>query len=112
MLTQKALLREQYAEVFASAPDGDSTPSSALLSLDGSPAAVESLQAYVVSLGEGEPAEIAGTSEALAGELDELLAEVAAKPDQPGQAFVGGLGAMAGFSVLDTFAVDNCGESF
>lgn len=111
MVDQKARLREQYAEVFAAAPNGDDTPSSALLSLDGSAASASSLRAYVATLTSAAPTEIASAAEAAVEQLDELLGELEASPDQPGNAAIGGLGAVGEFYELDRFAIENCGET-
>ncbi len=111
MLGQKAILREQYADVFAEAPDGAETPSSALLSLDGSVESAVSLREYVATLAPDEPAEIEGVSSAVVGELDDLIVELKMSPQEPGKAFIGGLGALGVLSALDSFAVENCGES-
>ena len=112
MLVGKAALREQYAESFGAAPDGPASPSSVLLSVDGSPEAVTSLRHYVASLAASEPVEIQGASAVLVAELDEILEDLEANPDQPGAAFTGGMGAIGVLSTLDAFARENCGETF
>lgn len=111
MVDEKRRLRDQYAAVFATAPDGSNTPSSALLSLDGSAAAATSLRAYVASLAAGAPDEIAGVPESVGDDLDGLIDELESTPGQPGRAALGGLGMMGGFAALDSFAVEHCGET-
>lgn len=111
MAEKKGVLRAEYAEVFAAAPDGEATPSSALLSLDGSVESATSLRTYVEGLGESAPAEIAGVSDTVTRELDTLITELSAAPGQPGTAVVGGLGAIGAFAALDSFALENCGET-
>ena len=112
MKVGKAALREQYPDAFNATPDGAASPSSILLSVDGSPEAVKSLRDYVAGLADAEPSEIQGSSAALVAQLDEILADLEASPDQPGAAFTGALGAVGVFSVVDVFAVENCGETF
>ena len=111
MSESKAALRQKYSEAFGTAPDGVAAPSSALISLDGSAAAISDLRDYAAGLGADAPKDVAAASQVLVEELDELFAQAQEMPDLPGAAVVGGMGAIAPFSVLDSFALEHCGET-